>query len=421
MRAARRLKKPFMTLTDRTPQTRREAEALDANDPLGSFRDQFDLPAGVIYLDGNSLGPPSKAALDRSRRAAEGEWRRGLIASWNDAGWIDLPKTCGAKIAKIIGVDPEDVIVCDSVSANIFKLAAALMKKRPGALACETGEFPTDGYILEGLAAFSGAPLRRLDPGEGPGALCSEISVLIKSLVHYKSAAVADMAAWERAAAENDIAIIWDLSHAAGVIDLDLNAAGAKYAVGCGYKFLNGGPGAPAYIYIARDIAETLSQPLSGWMGHAAPFDFAHMYEPAPGVVRFACGTPPILSLSALDGALDLFDGLDMGAVEAKARALGDLFLARAVAMGFESASPGVGVRRGGHIALRFEHGYAVVQAMIARGVIGDFRAPDLMRFGFSPLFLTYAQVWDAADILQNILKTEEWRREEFSVRKPVT
>lgn len=410
-----------MAATDKTPQSRGEAETLDANDPLRSSKERFDLPAGIIYLDGHSLGPPPKAALDRVRRAADDEWRRGLIRSWNDSGWINLPKTCGAKIARLIGAENDAVLVCDSVSINIFKLAAALVRKRPGALAYENGEFPTDGYILEGLARFAGTPLTRLDPDAGPDALSGEISVLIKSLVHYKSAAVADMAAWERAAAENDFAVIWDLSHAAGVIDLDLNAAGAKYAVGCGYKFLNGGPGAPAFISASRDVVETLDQPLSGWMGHAAPFDFADGYRPAAGVDRFACGTPPVLSLSALDAALDLFEAVDMGAVEAKARALGDLFLARTAAMGLESASPGIAERRGGHISLRFDHGYAAVQAMIARGVIGDFRAPDLMRFGFSPLFLTYTDVWDAADILEKILATEEWRRAHFSVRKLVT
>lgn len=410
----------IMTIT-RPPATRADAEALDREDPIRSFKEQFDLPPGVIYLDGNSLGPPPDSSLDRLRRAAEDEWRHGLITSWNEAGWIDLPKTCGAKIANIIGAGPDDVVVCDSVSVNIFKLAAALLEQSPGALAFEQGEFPTDGYILEGLSHIAGAPLKRLDPELGANALDAEISVLIKSLVHYKSAAVADIAAWERAAAEKNIAIIWDLSHAAGVIDFDLHAAGAKYAVGCGYKFLNGGPGAPAFLYVARGAAEKLNQPLSGWMGHAAPFDFAGDYAPAPGIRRFACGTPPVLSLSALDAALDLFKGVDMGAVEAKARALGDLFLARAAAMGLHSASPDIGARRGGHVILPFEHGYAVVQAMIARGVIGDFRAPDLMRFGFSPLFLSYAEVWDAADILEDILDTEEWRREEFSARKAVT
>ncbi len=410
-----------MTNADTHPKSRRDAEARDGADPLRAFKDHFDLPEGVIYLDGNSLGPPPKAALARLRRTAEEEWRRGLITSWNEAGWIDLPKTCGAKIARIIGADADDVIVSDSTSANIFKLAAALLAKKPGALAYEAGEFPTDGYIFQGLAAFAGAPITRLDPQAGAAGLHPEISVLIKSAVCYKSAAVADIAAWERAAAQTGVSIIWDLSHAAGLIDLDLQSTGAQYAVGCGYKFLNGGPGAPAFIYVARDMAQNLRQPLAGWMGHAAPFEFADAYAPAPGAQRFACGTPPILSLSALDAALDLFETVDMAVVEEKARALGDLFLTRAAAMGLGSISPQPGARRGGHVSLRFEHGYAAVQAMIARGVIGDFRAPDLMRFGFSPLILHYADVWDAADVLENILATQEWKKPEYSVRKAVT
>ena len=403
-----------------TPKSRADAEKLDAADPLRAYRECFDLPEGVIYLDGNSLGPPTKKTLARLRQTAEEDWRRDLVKAWNTADWIDLPKTCGAKIARLIDAEPDEVIFCDSVSVNIFKLAAALMDARPGALAYECDEFPTDGYILQGLAQLTGAKLTTLNP-DAPHAMADQnISVLIKSAVNYKTAAVADIIAWEKAAAAQGVSIIWDLSHAAGIVRLDLKAAGARYAVGCGYKFLNGGPGAPAFVFASGDVAGKLRQPLSGWMGHAAPFDFADRYQPAQGVGRFASGTPPILSLSALDAALDLFADLDIGVVEAKAKALGDLFLARTAPLKLASISPGPEQRRGGHIALRFHHGYEVVQAMIARGVIGDFRTPDLMRFGFSPLFLRYTDVFDAADILIDIIKTEEWRAPHYAKRAKV-
>jgi kynureninase len=403
-----------------TPVSREEASALDHKDPLAHYKTQFDLPDGVIYLDGNSLGPPPKAALARLQSASETEWRDGLIKSWNDAGWIYLPKTCGAKIARLIGAREDEVIVADSVSVNIFKLAAALCAKAPGAIAYHTDEFPTDGYILQGLSNLTGAPLMRLAADAGHDALHSDISVLVQSVVHYKTANIADIAVWEKAAAQANVAIIWDLSHATGVLKMDMHTAGARYGVGCGYKFLNGGPGAPAFIYVERQAAATLDQPLSGWMGHAAPFDFAPDYTPALGVERFACGTPPILSLSALDAALDIFADIDIAAVEAKAKMLGDLFLARIAPLGLESISP-PSERRGGHVSVRFEHGYEVVQALIAHGVIGDFRQPDLMRFGFSPLFLGYGDVWDAASILTNILETEEWRAAKYSARRKVT
>ncbi|OFW99910.1 MAG: hypothetical protein A3E78_04845 [Alphaproteobacteria bacterium RIFCSPHIGHO2_12_FULL_63_12] len=395
--------------------TLERARALDAADALRGFADEFDLPAGVIYLDGNSLGPPPRRALARLRDAAETDWRRGLVRSWNDADWIDLPARAGAKIARLIGAASEDVIVCDSVSVNLFKLAAALAARRPGAtLAVDAGEFPTDQYVLEGVARMTGAALTRLD-GRAP----PKNSVLVQSLVHYRSAEILDMAAAEQEAAAQDFDIIWDLSHAAGLIPVDVRGAGARFAVGCGYKFLNGGPGAPGFIYVARGDADAMAQPLSGWMGHAAPFDFAGAYAPAAGVRRFAAGTPPILSLCALDAALDIFDGVDLGALEAKARALGDFFLGATEGLGLGvHALP---ERRGGHVCLRHAHGYEIMQALIAHGVIGDFRAPDLMRFGFSPLFLSFEDVSNAAGVLADILSTEEWRRPEFSRRGKVT
>ncbi len=408
-----------MTNRSELPTTRDEAVRRDADDPLRALSAHFDLPTGIIYLDGNSLGPPPRRAIDRLTHVAGVEWAGGLIKSWNDANWINLPKTCGAKVARLIGAAADDVIVADSVSANIFKLAGALWRRYGGAVGFEAGEFPTDSYVLQGLSDLSGAPLRQLPSGADPFA--GDVKVFVKSAVDYKTAAIADISHIEKKAQAANGAVIWDLSHATGVVDLDLARDGALYAVGCGYKFLNGGPGAPAFVYAVGELAQSLRQPLSGWMGHAAPFAFDQQYAPAVGVSRFACGTPPILSLSALDAALDVFDGARMAQLETKARTLGDMFLSRVRSAGLETISPDVGERRGGHVSLRYEHGYEVVQALIARGVIGDFRAPDIMRFGFSPAYLSYADVWDGADALLSILQTEEWRKPEFAVRRSVT
>lgn len=397
-----------------------EVKILDAKDPLRSLRDHFDLPEGMIYLDGNSLGPPPIDALKRLQKTADVEWKRDLITSWNKADWIHLPKTCGAKIAALIGARADEVIVADSVSVNIFKLASAIWKNNPGAIAYPNGEFPTDGYILQGLSALTDAALKRIDD-DAPEFLTDDIRVFVKSVTHYKTAAVADIAAWETAASKKGVSIIWDLSHAAGVLDINLKAAGARFAVGCGYKFLNGGPGAPAYVFADKKEAENLRQPLSGWMGHAAPFEFSEQYEPGRGVERFACGTPPILSLSVMDAALDVFENVSMADLETKAAALGDLFLARSNLLNLASIAPPPGTRRGGHISLRHPNGYEIVQAMIAKGVIGDFRAPDIMRFGFSPLYTRYEDIWSAMDILEEILAKETWRDPAFANRQTVT
>ena len=400
-----------------TVSSRAEAQELDAADPLRPLKDEFDLPSGVLYLDGNSLGPPPRRVATRLQETIGREWAQDLIQSWNTAGWIDLPERCGSKIAKLIGAPADEVIVADSVSINIFKLAAAVFSKHGGDIAVFAHEFPTDGYILQGLSALSGATLRTLAPGDDP--FEGSIRTLVLSVVDYKTADVADVRALEKRASEAGVSIIWDLSHAVGLLPLDLAGDGARYAVGCGYKYLNGGPGAPAFVYVRNGL--DLFQPLSGWMGHKDPFAFDKTYHPAEGIRRFACATPPILSMSALDTALDLFDGIDLKHVALKARELGDLFLSRALERGLETISPAPGEQRGGHVSLRLDHGYEVVQALIARGVIGDFRAPNLARFGFSPLFLSYTDVWDAADALINVLDTDEWRDPKYALRGKVT
>ena len=402
------------------PTTRDECMALDRNDPLTPARKAFALPEGVIYLDGHSLGPATHAALARVEKAAREEWAGGLIRSWNDAGWIDLPRTVGAKLARLVGAKTEEVIVCDSVSVNLFKLAsAALPLARSRTIVVEESEFPTDQYVAEGIAAGGTEKLLRVGEDGGPEAM--DGGVLIKSVVNYRTGRVADVRTHEQRATASGGLIVWDLSHATGVIDLKLGADGARLATGCTYKFVNGGPGAPAFVYVREDLASKLSSPIAGWFGHAEPFAFASGYAPKEGVARFAAGTPGVLSLSALDAAMDVFAGVETSALQRKARQLGDLIVARTAAMGLESISPGVGELRGGHVSVRHDEGYAVVQALIARGIIPDFRAPDAMRFGASPLIVRHVDVWDAMDQLADVLATCAWDKPEFRRRAAVT
>lgn len=404
------------------PRSRSDCEALDRADPLAGARAQFALPARVIYLDGHSLGPATQGALARVEQAARAEWAEGLIRSWNSAGWIDLPRSVGAKLARLIGVAAEDVIVADSVSVNLFKLAAAalpLAKSRT--VIVEASEFPTDQYIAEGLARIAGVEMMRVEADQGLAALERTGGVLIRSIVNYRTSDVLDVAAAERVARASGGVIVWDLSHATGVLDLKLAMDGARLATGCTYKFLNGGPGAPAFVYVAGELAGRLQSPISGWFGHADPFAFDAGYAPRAGVSRFAAGTPGVLSLSALDAALDAFDGFALRDVAAKARALGELVIARAEAMGLEAISPKDAGRRGGHVSVRHAHGYAVVQALIARGIIPDFRAPDAIRFGLAPLYIRYVDVWDAMDQLADILETRAWDTPAFHARAAVT
>jgi kynureninase len=404
------------------PVTREDCEARDRDDPLAAVRGEFALPDGVIYLDGHSLGPATHAALERVQTTAHEEWARGLIRSWNDAGWFELPRTVGAKLARLIGAGPDEVIVTDSVSVNLFKLAtASLPLVRGRAIIAEDSEFPTDQYVAEGIAGLTGADLLRVSSGEGANALARAGGVLIKSVVNYRTSLVEDIAAAEAIAANAGGVIVWDLSHATGVLDLQLNAHGAKLATGCTYKFLNGGPGAPSFVYARADVAMQMQSPVSGWFGHATPFAFDSGYRPLEGVGRFAAGTPGILSLSALDAALAAFDGISMGDIAAKARALGDLVAARTTALGLESISPLDSFRRGGHVSVRHPEGYAVTQALIARGIIPDFRAPDAIRFGVAPPYVRFVDVWDAMDQLADILATRAWDRPEYMRRAAVT
>lgn len=402
------------------PNCREDALALDRADPLAPARSHFEIPGGTIYLVGHSLGPPPFEAR-RKAAAALDTWQSELVRGWNSAGWIDLAERTGERIAGLIGAEPGSVVVTDNVSVNLFKLAAAALGQvRRPLLVIEEDEFPTDQYIVAALGRLRQAELRRVPPGEGIAEL-KDGGVLVKSVVNYRSAEIADMAAHEAEATRHGALIVWDLSHATGVLNLALRSHGARLAAGCTYKYLNGGPGAPAFVYAAPEISGSLATPLPGWMGHASPFAFDADYAPREGAARFASGTPPILSLAALDGALDVVCRQAPAELQFKAQKMGAVAISRATAMGLELLSPQDDARRGGHVSLRITEGYPVVQALAARGVLADFRAPDTVRLGFSPLFLTYAQVWDATDILGDILSTRSWNAPEFHIRAKVT
>ncbi len=411
-----------------TKITRAECEARDRADPLAKFRDQFVLPDGVIYLDGNSLGALPKAAVLRMREAVEQQWGRDLIKSWNLHDWIGLPRRVGAKIARLIGAKPDEVVAADSTSVNLFKLLAAAVRLRAGrdVILSEPGNFPTDLYVAQGLIDLLGGRHRlELVPGEEIEAAIDErVAVVSLTHVNYKSGRVHDLNRVSAAARAKGALMLWDLAHSAGALPVDLNGAGADLAVGCGYKYLNGGPGAPAFLFIAERHQDTISPPLSGWMGHAHPFTFDIGYEPAAGIARNLCGTPPVLSMAALDAALDVMLEADMNEIRKKSLALGDLFLTlveqRCAGHG---CRPGSAARheRGSQVGLVHEHAYPIMQALIARGVIGDFRAPDVLRFGFAPLYNRYADMWDAVDALRQVMESHAWDAPRFKTRAAVT
>ena len=407
--------------------TREDCLAMDAADPLARYRERFVLPEGVLYLDGNSLGALPKTVQARLADVTEREWGRDLIRSWNTNDWIGLPQKVGGKLARLIGAAPHEVVAADSTSVNIFKLAAAalVMQSDRPVIVTEDGNFPTDVYMLEGLAELTGRELKILARDEIVGALDERTALLLLTHVHYKTAEIWDMAAVTEAAQAAGALALWDLSHSTGAVPVDLGAANADLAVGCGYKYLNGGPGAPAYLYVAERLQRRLKQPLTGWMGHARPFEFAGTYTPAEGISQTLCGTPGILALSALDTALDLFDEVEVATVREKSQKLGDLFIdlidQRGAKFGFAVASPREAAARGSHVSIRHEAGYAIMQALIARGVIGDFRAPDNLRFGFTPLYQRYTDIFDAVSHLEEIMASGEWDSETFRAKAAVT
>lgn len=390
--------------------SRADCAARDGSDPFADKRSLFALPDGVIYLDGNSLGALPEAVPARLDTVARSQWGRDLITGWSK-GWMELPVRLGARIAPLIGARDDEVLAADSTSVNLYKLAAAALDARPGRrkILTQRDNFPTDLYMLEAVAKERGAELSRVPEGEFLDALDDSVALVVLTHVHYKTAAIWDMAAVCAAARAADALSLWDLAHSAGAVPLDLDGAGADLAVGCGYKFLNGGPGAPAFLHVARRLQDTLSTPLAGWMGHAEPLSFAADYTPAPGIARFACGTPPILGLSALDAALDAFDGVDTDALYAKAQALGDLFIGLTEGLpGLSLISPRDAERRGSQVAFAHPQAGAIMARLIARGVIGDHRPPDVLRFGLAPLYNRFADIFDAAAILAEEVRATE-------------
>ena len=449
------------------------ARVLDAADPLAEYRHRFTIPEGVIYLDGNSLGPLPKGTPVRLAEVVLEEWGEGLIRSWNDADWIGLPQKVGARSAPLSGAAPHEGIAADSTSVNLFKLIAAALalqgtRGRPGrkVILSEPGNFPTDLYMIAGLEK-QGLAQRRLAPRRRlADALDKDVALMLLTNVHYKTGALHDMAALTRVAHEAGALVLWDLSHSAGALPVDLNGCGADFAVGCGYKYLNGGPGAPAFAFAAERHHAALQQPLTGWMGHAAPFAFSDEYAPGEGMNRLLCGTPPILGLAALEVGVDIIAEIGVERLYAKSQALSEFFLlclaelgvevissplageeggasapegegsaARAAAAAavpspnplpqgeraLQLASPAAPSQRGSQLSIRHPEAYALSQALIARGVIADFREPDILRLGFAPAYLRFTDIAQAARHLAEVLASDAWQREEFRERKAVT
>lgn len=388
----------------------RDPVDLDAQDPLAHYPRLFHAPRGVIYLDGNSLGPLPRHTPERLREVVTREWGEGLITSWNAAGWMAAPTRIGAKIAPLIGARAHEVLVADSVSVNLAKLipAALALKPERNVVLTEAGNFPTDVYVIEGALRSSRTSYRlEIAPRtEILDRLTPEVGLLLLTHAHYQSAELYDMAAVTAAAHRMGTLVLWDLSHSTGAVEVDLSNARADFAVGCGYKYLNGGPGAPAFLYVAESHQSAVENPISGWMGHAAPFAFADHYAPAEGVQRFLSGSPAILAHAALEAGVDLYADVDMKTAATKARALGDLFLARVLADApeLERACPPPGALRGGHVALAHPEAESILSQSIAAGVIGDFRPPNMLRYGFSPLTLSYRDVAEAADRLTAVM-----------------
>ncbi|MEM9317409.1 MAG: kynureninase [Pseudomonadota bacterium] len=390
-------------------------------------RAQFHLPEGVIYLDGNSLGPLPKAATARAAEVLQREWGQELIRAWNSADWIGLPARVGNRVAGLIGASPGSVATGDTLSIKVYQALAAALRMRPDrrVILSDTGNFPTDLYMAQGLIATldRGHELRTVEPEAVMGAIDESVAVVMLTHVDYRSGRLHQMDAITKAAQEAGAVMIWDLAHSAGAVPVDLSASGAEFAVGCTYKYLNGGPGAPAFIYVRPDIVDDLAPALSGWMGHAAPFAMEPGYRPAPATERLRVGTPPIVQLSILDAALDAWDGVDMADIRAASRRLSERFIAEVEARCPELvlASPRDPAARGSQVSFAFADGYPAMQALIARGVIGDFRAPDIMRFGFTPLYLSEEEVVRAAEIIAEIINGRLWDRPEFHARAKVT
>lgn len=390
-------------------------------------KDLFHLPEGVIYLDGNSLGPLPKGATDRMQQVMTAEWGQELIRAWNTADWMALPAKVGDRIGQLIGAPAGSVATGDTLSIKVYQALAAALKMRPDrrVILSDAGNFPSDLYMAQGLIGTidKGYELRTPAPEDVAEAITDEVAVVMLTQVDYRSGRMHDMKAITERAHAAGAVMVWDLAHSAGAVPVDVAGSGAEFAVGCTYKYLNGGPGAPAFIYARPDVVDSIEPALSGWLGHAAPFAMEPGYRPAMSTERLRVGTPPILQLAALDVALDAWDGVEMSDLRAASVALCETFIREVEARCpmLTLASPRDASRRGSQVSFAFEHGYAAVQALIDRGVVGDFRAPNIMRFGFTPLYIDTADVIAAVDVMEDVLRDEIWRDPKYQVRSRVT
>lgn len=408
---------------------RSDCEALDAQDPLKHKRAAFSIPEGMIYLDGNSLGVLPVNVPQRVADVATKQWGETLIKSWNEHGWFHLPQKIGDRIARLIGAPAGSVIAGDTISVNLFKLLGAAAKLNPKrrVILSDNGNFPSDLYVAQGFRDLmdDGYVLKVVDPEQVIDAIDETVAFTMITEVDYRSARLHDMKAVTKRAHDKGALTIWDLAHSAGATPVQLAACDADFALGCTYKYLNGGPGAPAFLYVKPELQDKVQPPLAGWWGHAAPFAFDLDYRPHPGIIRNQCGTQPMLSMAALDAALDVWDDVDMTVLRTKSLALCKTFIDlvehRLGAHGVKVAGPRDMNERGSHVSIHHSQGYAVMQALIAANVVGDFRAPDMMRFGFTPLYTSFAEVWDAVDILARILDRQEWNQPQFLAKKAVT
>ena len=403
--------------------TRDDLLQLDRVDPLAALRSQFVLPGDVLYMVGHSLGAMPRAAAERVRHTLDHDWSQQLVRSWNHAGWADLPHRVGEKIAKLIVARPGETIAADSTSVNLFKLLSLAVGLRPGrrVMLSDQENFPTDLYMAQGLAALlgNGLTLRTVPAAEIVAAIDEEVAVVSLSHVNYRSGELRDMAAITRQAHRQGALVLWDLAHSAGALPIDLAACEVDLAVGCGYKYLNGGPGAPAFLFVAQRLQATATTPLTGWFGHQRPFAFEEKYQASTGISQMLVGTPPILAMSALDASLDVMLQASMQDIREKSLRMSDAFLSLVeiwMPDQFELVTPREAAQRGSQLCFRHPQAWPIMQAMIARGVLGDVRVPDILRFGFTPLYQTYAQVWDAVASLREIMRSGVWQRAEYQL-----
>ncbi|MCH2189683.1 MAG: kynureninase [Gammaproteobacteria bacterium] len=402
---------------------------LDKNSPLESKKSEFLLPDDTIYMDGNSLGPTTKSALDEIETTTKAHWRNDLISSWNKHSWITLPQQIGEKIAPLLGAKSSEVIGCDSISVNLFKLLSAALKinHSRNIIVSESGNFPTDLYIAEGLESLLGktkCSLKTVEKSAIIDSLNTDVAVLMLTHVDFRSGEKLDIRAITKAAHDKGILVLWDLAHSAGALKLDLDHDNVDFAVGCGYKYLNGGPGAPAFVYVAERHIKTIEQPLRGWMGHTSPFDFTPSYKPATDISKMLCGTPSVISMASLNGALDVFQDVDMAVIEQQAHALKQTFLStltNEAITDLKLITPTNSQSQGSQLSFTHEYAFELSQALIANKIIVDFRAPNVLRLGFTPLYLEHRHVYLAATILTTLLKHQEYLKPQFRERKAVT